>query len=816
VEVWLRRVAKKLGTSWPANAPPISNLAKALLVLLPAPGGGKELKAHVEKYKTDVASLIASFHTVGVGADVASAVHAACSTTGAAKSDRALFMVAAASSAELHAGTAGGARTAVPRAGEKPAEPVISAQIAHAAVLATAALGAVSAEVVTPLLGWQGLAPARAAGVGGSSRTADAPAAGRACGRCGGTVEPVSAMVVDRTLCCDRCYGSIGSEANVERVDVRLGVGPHTRTIAISMRSASAGTRELKVLEAMRLWESARLTTCPDDHLVIGKRVQAEFPIDFGTLDAEARKTHLAAVAPAMAAHHALYSELGDAVFELLDEQKARAGEMYDDMYHGGIRQDGDVRFIGIEVVYVQAPAPLQPAHDDCVRARTLQFAVLCSASDSATRYYHFDGDGRKYLRDFRALTYGNRGVDDDQKFEALLGQHGDLAAVTMELAGPGGGRVLDRPLFPEGQPLVPGHAWGFADVPLTHAGPPLDAMAKAGEDGRPLDRCLVVASCHRDTSLAVTDHRPDQRQGVSHLAALGFDQFLFGSVRMQAELRASWFTTRGHDGLADLTGRKVSAIPLLLNPLSATAPSCPTTEATHHVIESTVQDATSCDQPRRPHPLVAVYKGRERPVFAHAHYWDFKPGSRFSWGHAGAKYLYEVVIMETCPAEGLLMEPEGEENVKCASFRVYAGDVLVILPGFRCTWVTDHGPASKLYSYFNEYGELKGGAGDNEGHYVVTCEGCGSDCWLGSFRITAKCAAALDMPHVRDATGADLCPRCRTTHNEAIRAGNFKPTRQRFGRLWREPADRADSDRYFPQATSAAQASPPTKRLKT
>jgi hypothetical protein len=49
--------------------------------LLPAPGGGKQLKAHVQKYKTDVAGLIASFASVGVGADVASAVHAACSTS---------------------------------------------------------------------------------------------------------------------------------------------------------------------------------------------------------------------------------------------------------------------------------------------------------------------------------------------------------------------------------------------------------------------------------------------------------------------------------------------------------------------------------------------------------------------------------------------------------------------------------------------------------------------------------------------------------------------------------------------------------------
>ena len=799
LEVWLRDVARRPGTSWPANAPPISNVAKALHGLLPAPGGGKQLKAHVQKYKTDVAGLILSFGTVGVGADVATAVHAACrtgacSTAGEAKFDPALVKGVAASSAEL--------------------------AVEIGAALSACPLGAVSAEVATPLLVAHALAPARVAGVGGSSRTADAPAAGRACGWCGGTVEPVSAMVVDRTLCCDRCYGSIGGETNVERVDVRLGVGPHTRTIAISMRSASRGTTELKVLEAMRLWESARLRACPNDHLVIGKRVQAEFPIDFGTLDAEARKKHLAAVAPAMAAHHALYSELGDAVFQLLDEQKARAGEMYDDMYHGGIRQDGDVRFIGIEVVYVQAPAPLQPAHDDCVRARTVQFAVLCSASHRATRYYHFDGDGKKYLRDVRALTYGNRGVDDDKKFEALLGQHGDLAAVTMELAGPAGRRLLDRPLFPEGQPLLPGHAWGFADAPLPHAGPPLDADAKAGEDGRPLDRCLVVASASRDTSLAVTDERPDQRQGLVHLAALGFDQFLFGSVPMQAELRAPWVTTRGPAGLADLTGRKVSAMPLLLNPLSATAPSCPTTEATQHVIASTAQDATMCDEPepRRPHPLVAVYKRCERPVLAHGHHFEFNDRSRFSWGHAGWKYLYEVVIMETCPAEGLLMEPLGAENVKCAAFRVYEGDVLVILPGFRCAWMTDHGKASKWYSYFSATGELMGGAGTTtEGQFIVSCEACSSDCWLESFRITPRCAAALDMPHVTDPSGADLCPSCRTVHNEAIKAGNFKPTRQRFGRPWREPADHADSDRFFPQATIASQASgsPPAKRRK-
>jgi hypothetical protein len=186
--------------------------------LLPAPGGGKQLKAHAEKHKTDVAGFIASLQAVGVGADVASAVHAACrsgacSTAGEAKFDLALVKGVAASSAE--------------------------SAVEIDAALSAFPLGAVSAEVATPLLVAQALAPASVAGVGGSSCTADAPAAGRACGRCGAKVAPVSAMVVDRTLCCDRCYGSIGCETNVERVDVRLGHGPHTRTIAISMRSAS-------------------------------------------------------------------------------------------------------------------------------------------------------------------------------------------------------------------------------------------------------------------------------------------------------------------------------------------------------------------------------------------------------------------------------------------------------------------------------------------------------------------------------------------------------------------------------------------------
>ena len=651
---------------------------------------------------------------------------------------------------------------------------------------------------------------------------------GRACSVCGDDVRVASAMVVDRALVCDSCYANVTGD--VERVDVRLGLGEHAKSIVISLASVSDGSKEGEVLGHMRAWEKLRQATCPADHVVIGQRVQVAFPRRWREMNAPDRTEFLQTFAPSMAAHHELYSLLGDAVFRLLDEQKGRAGQMHDDMYNGGVTVEEDVTFYAVEVVYVVGPAPRQGPHHDCVRKKTVQFAVLCTESEDATRYYHFNGNAANFVRSVRENTLGNSAVDEEV-FRARLGAAGDLAAVALAQTAPERACVLDRPLWPEGHVLRVGHAWAFGDNNVCHAGPPLKAR-KVGDGGaacggetavRPgpasatpactsavLDRCLVVALADREKG-AVHDLLPEQVQDVQCLIGLGCDERIRTSVELQRALRGDFMQKIGPTGWACASGRAPADMLLLLNPLSApdVAATRPASEVQRPSIPASGGRAVNvpecgpirCSEPppsgSRPHSLVAVYRPQVPPVFAHGKEYVFKAGSRLAWGHSGNGYEYEAMVITSAGAGGLLLEPLFPDS--WSKFRVYQGDVLIILPGFRCEWVVDGQAAYKTYSYFGRDGELTC-AGVGEGDEAVTCEKCAEDCWQESYRLTANAARTFGVPLPANAKTADLCAKCHASLDRRTDgAKRCKPARQEYGRNWRAPLDTAVSERLYP-----------------
>jgi hypothetical protein len=652
--------------------------------------------------------------------------------------------------------------------------------------------------------------PAAASAVAGPSGAGGLVSNERRCGRCARALKSAVVMVVDKQLTCNKCYANISG--SVERVDVRRGTGEVTQTAVISLASASRGKTEKEVRALMRLWEAKRLRKCPGEFMVVGKRVQAVFPRTWRSMNVSQRQADLAETMPAMASEHVLYAQLGDAVFKLLDEQKQRAGQMYDDMYNAGITVEEDVRYDGVEVVYVKAPAPAQDAHDDCVGGRRMQFAVLCTPSKQATRLYHFKGDGFAYVQNVRACTLGNDKVDKD-KFTRVLRRHGDLAAVTLGLAGPDAARVVDLPMFPGH--LRPGHAWGLGShMAVIHAGPPVPTPAEANDeegsagdasesDEEGGDRCLVVASVSRNSLVCGADGVPEQRQGPLHLIDLGLDATISSNTALQAALRTPFMSKLGVVDWAEACGRDVEEVRRLLNPAAEAAASTVGSSATETGTTAArpgVGDVTVA-QPRRPHPLVAVYRPSQLPVFKHGHDYVFVYGSTLAWSHRAVSYVYEAMKITRCPSGGLQLTPIAPERWK--PFRVNEGDVIIMKAGFRGYWNADIGEAEKQYSYFNEDGEVEdGGAGD--GVHNVYCEKCGQDCWDESHRLTKECAAHLGIAHT-DKTGADLCTKCLQDFKPRLSEKRFRPTRQAFGRAWRPLPDPATSDAFYPPAVNAS-----------
>ena len=294
-----------------------------------------------------------------------------------------------------------------------------------------------------------------------------------------------------------------------------------------------------------------------------------------------------------MAAEFELYIRLGNAVFRLLNEQRGRAGEMFDAIT-GGKPSTAAVRFYAVEVVYCIAPAPLQDEHDDIVRKGMAQFAVLCSGSPHATRWYFFNGDAAAFLRSIRASEFGNSELSSELLFDQRLAEHGDLGAIAVATAPERQMLVLDRPMFPPRCRLLPGHAWALGgEHPVVHAGPALPAVTVPNGAGAPvvadeecvkrwlasdvedvdgLERCFVATLCEKGGTGEHSDRDAQQKSGVMKAAELGLDARIYGSCKLQEALNSPFMTKLGPAGWAADTRRPEAEMRALLNPASAPA----------------------------------------------------------------------------------------------------------------------------------------------------------------------------------------------------------------------------------------------------
>jgi hypothetical protein len=533
-------------------------------------------------------------------------------------------------------------------------------------------------------------------------------------------------------------------------------------------------------------------------------------------------------------------------VFRLLDEQRGRAGEMFDAII-GGKPTGGAVRFYAVEVVYCVAPAPLQDEHDDIVRKGMAQFAVLCSESRAATRWYFFNGDAAKFLHSIRTSEYGNSEVTD-VLFKQRLAEHGDLGAIAVATAPERAALVLDRPMFPPRCTLLRGHAWALGgEHPVIHGGPSLPAVTvrnQAGaavvadeetvkkwlesdtEDVAGLERCFVATLCERGGTGEHSDREPQQKSAALKAAELGCDARIRMSRRLQSALNSPFMRRLGTAGWAADTRRPEAEMRALLNP--ASAPDAQPLGATRsrtgaEPAAAAAKVATArnpalnewCQPPpggEKRHPLVTVYKGVDAPTFRHGKKYAFGQGEELPWAQCGENYTFEtMVIGPKTPEAGILLRPIHEN---WSEFRVFAGEVVVILPGFRAKWITgNEGEAEKDYSYFlvgdgevrtANRKDLKGNKDSGvEGTTELHCDLCSAECWGESYHLQEGCAEALGVKAA--AKRCDVCPTCRDKLMSGdgakdVRVQMNPPERQAYARAWREdPYDAAVSASFYP-----------------
>ena len=207
-----------------------------------------------------------------------------------------------------------------------PVEPVPEA----AALAAGASGGGVATQAVPPPC------PASLSHCVGDYRPGCAP-----CSLCGNLVIVLSPMLVDGKRLCNDCYAQVGSDVRVgpiQQVEVQVTDerGRH-KTVALTLAAADghAAEKEQRLTELVQLWEAARIRTDPTAQVVRGARVQVPFPRDWEQQDAVAREAFLREFNQHMLPHFALYEEMGDLVFQLLEEQRRRAITAYLTLYPG-------------------------------------------------------------------------------------------------------------------------------------------------------------------------------------------------------------------------------------------------------------------------------------------------------------------------------------------------------------------------------------------------------------------------------------------------------------------------------------------------
>jgi hypothetical protein len=559
-------------------------------------------------------------------------------------------------------------------------------------------------------------------------------------------------------------------------VEVRLAdeAGGH-KTVAMTLAAVEghAAEKEQRLTELVQLWEAQRTATDPSAQVVRGARVQVPFPRDWEQQDELARNAYLREFNAHMLPHFALYNEMGDLVFQLLEEQRRRARTAYVTLYPG---EKSELVWYGVEIVYVIAPAPQQGWHDDDVKAREMQVAIFCTPTHHATWHYCYDGDGLAFLRSLRHRVCGNNGLRDDAAFEAALLRNGDLAAVTAANSSEELQKVVRRPMFPAGVQMEPGCMTALGDGAVVHAGPALvDARAE------PV-RVFVAAQCASAGKFdaAFCEDQPAQIDGIAKLIELGLDSTVYTTRHVQ-EMRYDPFNvSRGVSGWASVAKRTQSDVAKLMNPLCEPPP--------HAQPQPQVPPkprTTAASGPAKTPSEFTVCEGWTAPAFKHAHTHTFSHDCYLFWGHTGDDYDIEVIAMgDDCPEAGVVLRPIAPDDWQ--EILVKKGQVIKVLPGWRARWlVLGKGPCTKKYSYYLKDGREVKAAGAAEGKYEIQCDLCRADCWRASWLL-----AEVDV-EARKMGGPDVCVKCfaALTSSNSLTASD-KAQRLAFGRAWREPLD--------------------------
>ena len=672
------------------------------------------------------------------------------------------------------------------RDGGEPADLDRLVHVKAAAPVATAALEAATqaaAPATSPAA--EASAAAAATRAGRQEPIVEEPAALAArtygaCGFCqGGRLPDAWRAVVDGRPACTECYGTTATQGARE-VQIRCDMGAR---IASSVPPGGyAAAVEGRCVEWLRRWNAMRKELSPEEHMVMGGRIQLQVPNNWPSLKAGGRTNMVGKRVGGTLSEHeeapGLYQNLADGAFELFREHDREIGAVYDRLFPS--RGTGALQFFAIEFVHAEGPEDAQFVHNRRVPEGTMQVVIFLTRASKATMHVWWIpglADAQGQVRSLRNDVLGNRPEwMSDPDFEAELCKDGDLAAIASATSAAELRNVGRRPMFPG--PVAAGHIQGLSHD-VNHYG---DVVLSG------VDRSLLVALVSRGGQRGQEgDLQAEQQHGALKVGNLGLVSTMFNSPTLQRQFRTRYLAKVGPEGYGVLPASKWK---MMINPAfgpagaTAQVSGAAAAPASKGRRKRTAARAEPAETPSKrkatagggmlglnpnvidwvvqhSRNMISVSKSTtlKQLAFRRKHVFKLKPGAELEWDFAGA-YHSECGNVT-----------EGALTIQCRDTAervvIKMGETIRIRRGLRC-FLKNEGTRTmkKTYAVFDKDGnELVDFDHDAEApRGELTCDNCKKDAWYESFQVG----------------NFDYCPTCLST--EATDAQRDAAKRQVFG----------------------------------
>jgi hypothetical protein len=316
---------------------------------------------------------------------------------------------------------------------------------------------------------------------------------------------------------------------------------------------------EGRCVEWLRRWNAMRKEISPEEHMVMGGRIQVQVPNDWPSLQQAGRASTLQRRVGAPLAQRpeapVLYNSMADGAFALFEAHDREIGAVYDRLFPG--RGTGKIQFFGIEFVHAEGPEDAQFVHNRRVPEGTMQVVIFLTRASKATIHVWWIpglAEAQGQVRSLRNDVLGNRPEwMSDPDFEAELCKDGDLAAIASATSAAELRNVGRRPMFPG--PVVAGHVQGISHD-VNHYG---DVVLER------VDRSLLVALASRGGQRGQEkDLQAEQQHGALKVGNLGLVATMFNSPTLQRQFRTRYLVKVGPEGYGVLHAAKWK---MMINP---------------------------------------------------------------------------------------------------------------------------------------------------------------------------------------------------------------------------------------------------------